>query len=167
MLGISRTWLAALWLGVVGALVAGPGLAADTGNGSKNFRTPTTVPNYFSNEAGPMIGGTAETQRGPLYPAQTASSPAPVQQVPAYYAAEPRPRQHIAMAVPHGRWVRGRYNARYNAPAAHHVSVHGRRGTYRVEARSVGRIHSVSAGRTSRTISRSAHVTSMHRHARG
>lgn len=56
-----------LWLSLMAALFGPPALAADTGNGSKNFHAPAAVPNYFSNEAGPIIGGAAETRRGELY----------------------------------------------------------------------------------------------------
>ncbi len=49
----------ALWLSVMAVLSGEPALA-ETGNGSKNFRPPASVPNYFSNEAGPMLGGPAD-----------------------------------------------------------------------------------------------------------
>jgi hypothetical protein len=162
MVRMSRPRVAALCVGIIAAFTGDAALAADTGNGSKNFRTPTTVPNFFSNEAGPMIGGAAETQRSPLYSNQTASSAAPAQPAAPSYAAAPQTRQHIAMAVPHGRALRGR-----GAPlAAHHVAVHGR-AAYRVEAHNVGRAHSVHAVAASHTVSRPTHVTSSHRHARG
>jgi len=51
----------------VAACLSGPAMA-ETGNGSKNFRVPASVPNYFSNEAGPMLGGPAESRRVDLYP---------------------------------------------------------------------------------------------------
>ncbi len=57
----------AVWLSVM-VVLAGEPAFAETGNGTKNFRPPASVPNYFSNEAGPMLGGPAESRRGDLYP---------------------------------------------------------------------------------------------------
>jgi hypothetical protein len=91
-----RPWPVAVWLSVSVALAGVPALAADTGNGSKNFATPSSVPNYFSNEAGPMLGGAAESQRGALYSSQTASLPR--QQETAPSRPETRP-----LATAHGR----------------------------------------------------------------
>src|ERR1700722_10869523 len=87
MVWFARPARTAAWLGMLAALWGGAALAADTGNGSKNFRAPGTVPNYFSNESGPMIGGAAETQRGQLY-----GGAAP--------AAAPAQRSHLAVAMP-------------------------------------------------------------------
>src|SRR5258707_9459741 len=64
----------ALWLSVMAVLTSEPALA-ETGNGSKNFRVPGSVPNYFSNEAGPMLGGPAESRRVCLYPNPATSPP--------------------------------------------------------------------------------------------
>ncbi len=119
----SRTGLTALWLGIMAALIAGPAGAADTGNGSKNFRAPPTVPNYFSNEAGPMLGPASETQRGPLVPSG-ASVPAVAPRPPtSYVSAPPQVRQHIAMADPHLRVIRGR---RGEPVVPRHIAVRGR-----------------------------------------
>jgi hypothetical protein len=153
----SRLFQIAVCLGVMAALPAAPGLAADTGNGSKNFTAPATVPNYFSNEAGPMIGGAAESQRGALYPSQAAGSAA------ASVAEAPQRaiRQHLALAEPHGRAIRGR-----SAPVvAHHVAVHGHATAY-VAAHGASRGHVVHAatGKTTHPVTR---VSSTHRHARG
>jgi hypothetical protein len=92
-----RPWPVAVWLSVSVALVGVPALAADTGNGSKNFATPSSVPNYFSNEAGPMLGGAAESQRGSLYSSQTASLPRQQETAP---ASRPETRP---LAIAHGR----------------------------------------------------------------
>lgn len=115
----------ALFVAFCALLGAGPARAADTGNGSKNFRTPNSVPNYFSNEAGPMLGATSETRRGPLYMGQTyGTMPQPVARVEApVAAAPPRYRQRVAMAEPRGRVIRGRRGERV---VAHHITVHGR-----------------------------------------
>jgi hypothetical protein len=92
-----RPWSVAFWLSVSVALAGVPALAADTGNGSKNFATPSSVPNFFSNEAGPMLGGAAESQRGQLYSSQTASLPRQQETAP---ASRPETRP---LAVAHGR----------------------------------------------------------------
>jgi antitoxin (DNA-binding transcriptional repressor) of toxin-antitoxin stability system len=117
-------------------------MAGETANGSKNFRAPASVPNYFSNEAGPLEGPAAETRRGPLYPSQTAEAPAEATRA---FAAAPPVRQHIAMAEPRGRLIRGRRGERF---VAHHVTVHGR-PVYRVAAHgsSHGRIEYIASRR--------------------
>jgi hypothetical protein len=86
----------ALWLSML-ALFAGPALADNTGNGSKNFRPPATVPNYFSNEAGPMLGGPAESRRVDLY-SNPGTAPRQVDTVTAPPSARYR---HVA--AQHGR----------------------------------------------------------------
>jgi hypothetical protein len=149
----------AVWLSVMTALFAGPALAGNTGNGSKNFSAPNSVPNYFSNEAGPMIGGAAESRRGELYPGQAAASPPQ----PAAVAAVPQIRQRVAMAVPRGPAVRGRGTS----VVAHHVAVHGR-STARVAAQGKGHSHVVYASsRTSHTATKTTRVSNTHHHARG
>ena len=87
MVSPARPAFIALWLSLMAALSASLALAADTGNGSKNFHAPASVPNYFSNEAGPMLGGAAETRRGELY---GGAAPAA--------AAAGAPRSHVAVA---------------------------------------------------------------------
>jgi hypothetical protein len=157
------TWNAsriALLVGLAAALVAGPALAADTGNGSKNFRVPNSVPNYFSNEAGPMMGPAAETRRGEIYANQTAQVP---QAAPAVAAAPPRARQHVAMAEPRGQAIRGRRGA---SVVAHHVAVHGRSVT-RVVAHGSSRAHSTHVAAKTRAVSKTTRVSSSHRRARG
>lgn len=115
------TWGIAVWLGVAAAPFGEPALAAGAGDGSKNFSVPSSVPNYFSNEAGPMIGGAAETRRGPLYSGQAVAARPPRQTATAAIAAPVR--QHIAMAVPRGRLIRGRHRA---PTLSHHAVLHGR-----------------------------------------
>ncbi|HTQ32532.1 MAG TPA: hypothetical protein VMI30_00075, partial [Stellaceae bacterium] len=110
----SRPWRVAVWFGIAAAFFAGSARALDSGAGSKNFNTPSGVPNYFSNEAGPMIGGAAETRRGELYSGQAPAAQAPVAAPIARPAAAsavavapvPAARQHIAMAVPRGHSAR-------------------------------------------------------------
>jgi hypothetical protein len=172
MRSVSRPAFAALRrtvlrLGIAAALLGGPAFAADTGNGSKNFRTPTAVPNYFSNEGGPMIGGPAESRRGELYPSQTASGgPRPEEPVAAP-ALAPRGRQHFAMAVPRGGALRGRLvRGRRGALVPRHVAVHGR-ASYRAAAHGIGRSHSVHTARATHSAGRTTRVSNAHHHARG
>src|SRR5438045_3637855 len=63
---------------------AAPALAVEPTPGSKNFQPPNSVPNYFSNEAGPFRGGagaeTTYSSSGPMVvspyaPARVAAAP--------------------------------------------------------------------------------------------
>jgi len=155
MLMRSRPRRIAFFLAATAALVAGPALAADTGNGSKNFNVPASVPNYFSNEAGPILGGAAESRRGELYAGQTAAMPSA-----AVAVAPPRARQHMAMAEPRGRLIRGRGGRL----VAHHVTVHGRPVT-RVAAHGSLPTHSAHLARARAVIKTRVGVT--RHHARG
>jgi hypothetical protein len=155
-------------LALIAALIAGPALAADTGNGSKNFSVPNSVPNYFSNEAGPMQGPASETRRGELYPSQVVGVPAAT----AVITQAPRERQYVAMAEPRGRFIRGR---RGEPVVARHVTVHGRSVT-RVASHGSLRVHTAyvatrsghaTANRSVRTVSKTTRVSTLHHHARG
>jgi hypothetical protein len=164
MLERSRPRQVVLFLGLAATLIAGEARAADTGNGSKNFSTPQTVPNYFSNEAGPIQGPASETQRGPLYMGQTYGS---LQQPVAARTAvveAPRYRQHVAFAAPRGRLlIRGRGGR----VVPHHVIVHGR-PVYRIVTRGSLHTHTgyVARGATTHA-SHTTRVSSSHRRARG
>jgi hypothetical protein len=151
-----------VFVGLAAVLIGGDARAADTGNGSKNFSAPQTVPNYFSNEAGPMQGAASETQRGPLYMGQTYGQ---LQQATARTAAveAPRYREHIAFAAPRGRLIRGR-----GAMVPHHVIVHGR-PVYRIVTRGTSHTHTAYVGRgvTTRASHTTTRVSSSHRRARG
>jgi hypothetical protein len=158
MLYCSHSWRTAAFAGLAAVFLAAGARAADTGNGSKNFRAPSSVPNYFSNEAGPVLGGAAESRRGELYMSQTYAIPRAPQTAAAIEA--PRPRQHVAMAEPRGRLVR----TRGGRVVAHHVTVHGRQ-VVRVAAHGSARSHAVS--RSTHGSARATRVSSSHRHARG
>jgi hypothetical protein len=156
----SQARQSALAVVLTAVLGTGPALATDTGNGSKNFSAPSSVPNYFSNEAGPMLGAASETRRGELYSGQTAQVP----QATAPVAAAPyRERQHIAMAEPRGRVIRGRRGMRV---VAHHVAVHGRAVT-RVVAHGSSRTRATHVAVSSTHAVTKTRVSSTHRHARG
>src|SRR5258708_4166672 len=108
----------ALLLTVMAVLTSQPALA-ETGNGSKNFRVPASVPNYFSNEAGPMLGGPAESRRVDLYP-NPATAPRQLDTV----TASPSPRsRHVATG--HGRM----HFAAYVRGGRHPVAVRGHTST--------------------------------------
>jgi hypothetical protein len=154
----SRFWRTALFAGLTAVFLTDAARAADTGNGSKNFRAPSTVPNYFSNEAGPVIGGAAESRRGELYMGQTYAIP----RAPQTAAAPAAPtRQRVAMAEPRGRLVR----TRGGRLVAHHVTVRGRQVT-RVAAHGSTRSH-VASHRSTHGTATTTRVSSSHRRARG
>jgi hypothetical protein len=146
-------WRVAIWLGIWVVLAGGAALAADTGNGSKNFRTPNSVPNYFANEAGPMVGGAAESRRGELFPSQTASLPRSEESVaPPAYRAETR-----RVTVAHGRT----HLAARTPDARRHVAMRSRFPGH------VAASHRAAAGQSRHAASRPTHVGGAHRHARG
>jgi hypothetical protein len=125
-------WIA-VWLSVIAALSGQVALAADTGNGSKNFRVPGSVPNYFSNEAGPMIGGAAESRRGELYGGAAPSA-----------APAPQPRSHVAIAVPQRvqrfEVARGRSRVSSDRRGGGHRQVAHARSTSHVAVRATSRV---------------------------
>ena len=149
--GRSGLGWAPFWLGVM-VLFGGPALG-ETGNGTKNFHAPPTVPNYFSNEAGPMIGGPAESRRVDLYPNPAA---APHQLDTA--TTSPWPRARHAVAAAHGRTrvaARTR-DGRHPPPAAR-----GRTHT-QVAARGGPPSRGKHAAPT-----RTTHITNVHHRGRG
>jgi hypothetical protein len=148
-----RPWSVAVWLSVALALAGSPALAADTGNGSKNFATPSSVPNYFSNEAGPMLGGAAESQRGSLYSSQTASLPRQQETTP---ASRPETRP---IASAHGRsHAASRKTA--DRHLASHARAHGHVASH-VASRHAAETHSKHAA------NRPTHVGSPHHQLHG
>ena len=162
MLERSRPRRIGFFLGLVAILTAVQARAADTGNGSKNFTAPRTVPNYFSNEAGPLQGPASEMRRGPLYTNQTyGASPA------AAAVVVPRTRQHIAMAEPRGRLIHGRLAYKPRGRFAENRTVVHSRRVYRAAAhdRSRSRVEHVSA-RAHTIVHRTTRV-SAHRGGRG
>jgi hypothetical protein len=154
----------AFWLSLTAALFASPAFAADTGNGSKNFHAPASVPNYFSNEAGPMLGGAAETRRGELYGGAPAAP------------AAGAPRSHVAVAsVPQraARVVAGRNRARdgHEAPSHRKLAAAPAKPGAHAAARTASNAH-VAARATTRTsashaTAKTTKVGSNHRRGRG
>lgn len=162
MLTCSRPRRIIVWLAILAGLAAAPARAGDTGAGSKNFSVPNSVPNYFSNEVGPMVGGAAETRRGELYQSQAVSSAQATASIPA--APSPRYRQHVAMVVPHGRDLRGRHRA---PEFGHHLAARGRAPSHVVAVHRGERAYAAHAvSRASHPASRTTRVSSTHR-ARG
>ena len=148
--GRSGLGWAPLWFGVM-VLVGGPALG-ETGNGTKNFHAPPTVPNYFSNEAGPMIGGPAESRRVDLYP-NPAAAPRQLDAV----TTSPWPRTRHAVTA-HGRT---RVAARTRDG---HLPLTAARG--RTRAQVAARGGPPSHGRHT-TTTRTTHVNNVHHRGRG
>lgn len=92
--------------------------------GTRNFEPPTSVPNYFSNEAGPFRGGAgAETTYSSSGPALASPYP-PVQTaaaVPRRTASRhaTRANRHVRLAHAHSR--SGRHAARTRLAKAKHA----------------------------------------------
>jgi hypothetical protein len=152
----------ALWLSLTAALSASPALAADTGNGSKNFHAPASVPNYFSNEAGPMLGGAAETRRGELYGGAAPAAGAP--------------RSHVAVASVPQRAARvavGRSRARggHEARTARKLAAAPVKPSARASAHATSNAHAAARATTrtsaSHATAKTTKVGSNHRRGRG
>jgi hypothetical protein len=154
----------AVVIGLAAALFVVQARAADTASGSKNFAVPASVPNYFSNESGPLQGPASETQRGTLYMNQT-------------YGAQraevaSRAPQHVAMAEPRGRYVHGRvaYDRHGRPIAARYAAARGPHGrpVYGAVAHVSARGHVEHAVARSHAVAHHpTQVSSVHRHARG
>lgn len=153
----------AVWLGAMAAFIAAPALAADTANGSKNFRTPAAVPNYFSNEAGPMLGGAAESRRGELYNVQANPQQHQVAAIPVPARAPRAAVAHSRSGVARQTRHRVVHEARSRA-GAHRVvhEAHSRASAHRVAVRSSTARHAAAPARAKVT-----RVGSNHRHNRG
>jgi len=78
-----RRWAIAAGLTLAAALAVSSGAVAEPPPGSRNFNPPAAVPNYFSNESGPILGT----------PAARPPQPAPV---PVIAAPAPAPRHVVA-----------------------------------------------------------------------
>ncbi|HML11123.1 MAG TPA: hypothetical protein VK432_09700 [Stellaceae bacterium] len=154
------SWRVAVVIGFLAAVSAVGARAADTTAGSKNFAAPTSVPNYFSNEAGPLQGPASETQRGPLYMNQAYGTPG---------AAVARGPQHVAFAEPRGRYVHGRvaYDRHGRPIASRQIGAHGR-PVYRAVAHSSARGHATHVVAHSGAVAHhTTQVSTVHHHARG
>jgi hypothetical protein len=132
------------WLLLAAASV--PAAAQAPAAGTKNFDPPNSVPNYFSNEAGPFRGGAgAETTYSSSGPAVVPSTPrervaaAPGRSAP-HHAARAGRRVHLAHA--HGRPSRHAARARtaktrmaaLRAGRTHAKAAASRRGSTKVAA---------------------------------
>jgi hypothetical protein len=137
MLRMSRCPGIALSLCVIVALAAAPAAAMDKTSGSRNFTPPASVPNYFSNESGPMLGGRADS-RVVDPPNVSAVVPPPPQSLRAATVspAATSPR------MPSSRSAKG--HGRVRQASAHHgrssrqhvVGAHGKARTHVASARS-------------------------------
>ena len=77
-----RCWASAAGLTLAAAIADPSGAIAEPPPGSRNFNPPAAVPNYFSNESGPILGT----------PAARPPQPAPV---PVIAAPAPAPRRVV------------------------------------------------------------------------
>src|SRR5205085_4223241 len=99
--------------------------AAEPPLGSKNFRSPGSVPNYFSNEAAPFVP-TPNAHAIPAEPAPAAAAPTPAPERETPIVVSPYPRQPAVRTVTtvqtsrdrQGRTVRTVTVRRYQVAAA-------------------------------------------------
>src|SRR5437868_1197474 len=88
-------WVVAAGLAIAAAAVPLAGFA-EPPPGSRNFSPPPAVPNYFSNESGPVLGTPAARPSEPA-PAPAAVAPIPVPARRTVSAA--KPQHHIIRIV--------------------------------------------------------------------
>ena len=101
---LSLLRLAAALLIVSGALGVLSSARAEPPSGSKNFSTPAAVPNYFSNESGPVMRSPAPFPAAPPAPTRAApveeESPSPaVAAVPTPLRAVVKPERRVITIV--------------------------------------------------------------------
>ena len=89
------------------ALAIGPAAAAEAPPGSKNFNSPGSVPNYFSNEAAPFVPS-PNSHALPAEPAPAAAAPAPAPERETPIVVSPYPRQPAIRTVTTVRTTRDR-----------------------------------------------------------
>ena len=84
-----------------------PAAAAEAPPGSKNFNSPGSVPNYFSNEAAPFVPS-PNSHTLPVEPAPAAAAPAPAPERETPIVVSPYPRQPAIRTVTTVRTARDR-----------------------------------------------------------
>ena len=100
-------WVVAAALATAAAAAVPSAGVAEPPPGSRNFNPPAAVPNYFSNESGPILGTPAARASQPA-PAPVAAAPAPV----------PRPQPVVASGRNAERHVRKTAKSRDRSRAA-------------------------------------------------
>ena len=93
-------WVVAAGLAIAAAAVPSAGFAEPPA-GSRNFNPPVAVPNYFSNESGPILGTPAARPSEPA-PAPAAAAPTPVR-APTAVSERKAPRHIIRIVKPRDR----------------------------------------------------------------
>ena len=88
-------WVVAAGLAIAAAAVPSAGFAEPPA-GSRNFNPPVAVPNYFSNESGPVLGTPAGR---PAEPAPAPAAAAPAAMAAPTAVSEAKPRRHILRMV--------------------------------------------------------------------
>jgi hypothetical protein len=88
-------WVVAAGLAIAAGIAVPSAAVAEPPAGSRNFTPPTVVPNYFSNESGPVLGTPA------VRPTEPALAPAAAAPAPPPPAAVERPpeRRHVVRYV--------------------------------------------------------------------
>jgi len=134
-------------LTLCGALAGIPARAFEPPPGSKNFATPSSVPNYFSNEAAPFGHGSQTAQPGAdrfnTARVPIAASPAAAAMPPTYQATASTGRATYWGRLARGRAARGTYAASRSG-RSHVWTMRGSSATGRAQARASH--HSVAAG---------------------
>jgi hypothetical protein len=159
--GIRGLALAGLLI-VCGVLAGLPAQAFEPTPGGKNFTAPSSVPNYFSNEAAPFGRVSSLAQPGAdrfnTAPIAAAVSPAVMSMPPRNIAASARRsvRRGMMARVGHGRlkFVSSRAS-RAHASGAHAGRAQGRRALARASAHSASR-HFATRNRAAASRSRYA-----------
>jgi hypothetical protein len=164
----SRRLATAVSMAVITALAVGSAVAADGSSGSKNFTAPAAVPNYFSNESGPMLGGKADSRvvdppnvssvvpAPPQSRVPAAISSAPASSYPAAASSSSAPPSSYRAAKGYSR---GHYTSHYASRGHRGAPPTGRHFAI---ARTKGGSH-VVATRTAHATSRRAAKQTTHR----
>jgi hypothetical protein len=133
-------------LTLCGALAGVPAQAFEPPPGSKNFNAPSSVPNYFSNEAAPFGRGSQTAQPGAdrfnTARVPIASSPAAAAMPPTYRATASAGRATYRSRLARGRAGRGAYAASRSG-RSHAWTTRGSSATVRAQGKASR--HSVAA----------------------
>lgn len=139
--------------GLVLAAVSGVAPAAEPPPGAANFRPPGYVPDYFSNESGPIRGGPGAPVTAPMAAPVAAPAAAPVAATPAASAPARVRAEHDRRRGHRMRSARARghhWATRTKAAAAHRRAMHRpqasrHRAAHLLAAREPARAHAKAA----------------------
>jgi hypothetical protein len=142
---------------LAGALSGTPAAAFETPLGNKNFMTPSSVPNYFSNEAAPF-GRASQSAMPGADRFNTATAPIPMSRTP---AAASRAASNESVTVGRARY-RGK-SAASRSSRSHVRTAHGRSTLARLPAQSASS-QPVAARQPGNAKQRSRDATRLARH---